>query len=594
MKKTIILLLLSAFIISSCEDYLDATDTGANDLMEEDIFSNYNNYRGFVNQIYQGLTDYYYFGYNHFPGCYSDELQWTHGEWFSLAPFAITAGDYWSGDRNNETRWEYKGDGSVNDGYGYSPLESAYPAIRAANLSIENMYQLNDGTKDYKKDELLGQAYFMRAWFHFEIIRRVGGMPYISRVLDTYEDMDFERPSYRACTDSIVADCNRAAALLPEKWGKQDADFGRVTKGAALALKGMALFYDASPTMNYQANKTYTYDNERLSQALEAYNEVIDLAFNKGVYELMDGSTPGAYGEIFYSRNEMFSKEAIFGVTPSNKRKGYSEDIFRSRNMYNSMFSPQPYDKRYKKRNTAPTHNLVSLFETANGLSIADDDTYNEKKPYNNRDPRFYNSILYDGVKFGIKKGKPFTFKTIGNIDGNTNWTGYYIRKLWPETANDLSGTGDYNYQQNWIYIRLTGILLDYAEAANEVYGPDVVPEDMTHSALSVVNMIRERSGHVPVYTRYTTDKETFREKIRNERAVELCFEHVRWFDLRRWHVAHEAKHRKIYRMNKVSGNYVIEERPELERVFEERHYWYPVKRDDVDMLGNLEQNPGW
>ena len=584
--SNILLLLFLLLVPVSCEKFLDATESNANEIDGETVFSDFNSYREFVNYLYQGLTDYYSYEYNYLPGVASDELQWACSDWKTMAPHSLIAGDYWSGERNTETTWKYIG--PKGNKYGRSPLNSAYEAIRTANMTIENIDKLNDE----RKGELLGQAYFFRAWFHFEIIRRVGGMPYIDHVLTTDEDMDFARESYRQCTDKIVADCRKAAELLPRKWAQATVDAGRVTRGAAVALKGMALLFDASPTMNYLETGAYEYDTERLKEALVPLSDIIE---NYGdIYELVNATTPEEYGSIFYSRNRMFSPEVIFGVPPTSQSDSFVEGLYRQSNLYNSMFSPQPYDAKYKKRNSVPTDNLVRKFETASGLSIADDTEYNEAKPYEGREPRFYYSILYDGVQWGYKNGKHLSFNTIGNIDKTDRWTGYYIRKYWPEDANDLNGIGNYKYQQNWIHIRLAGVYLNYAEAANEVYGPDVVPDGCKYSALQIVNMLRSKRAHVDVNPLYTANKDTFREKIRDERAVELCFEHNRWWDIRRWHIAHTPEVRKIYRMNKVKNVYVREEMKTLERVYEEKHYWYPLDRDDVDMMSNLKQNPGW
>ncbi|MFI3324444.1 MAG: SusC/RagA family TonB-linked outer membrane protein [Rikenellaceae bacterium] len=173
----------------------------------------------------------------------------------------------------------------------------------------------------------------------------------------------------------------------------------------------------------------------------------------------------------------------------------------------------------------------------------------------------------------------------------------FKIRYSYGKVGSDLgaSSSSDYAYQQNWMYMRIATLMLDYAEAVNEVYGVDVKPTEGDYTALELVNMIRSWSGHVDVHSNYTTDATTFGEKIRNERFVELCFEHVRWFDLRRWGVAHEDTHRKISRMTLDSnGDYEVQEMSAWERIFQSKHYWYPISLNDVNMLENMEQNPGW
>ena len=168
------------------------------------------------------------------------------------------------------------------------------------------------------------------------------------------------------------------------------------------------------------------------------------------------------------------------------------------------------------------------------------------------------------------------------------------------------------------IYIRVAQLYLDFAEAANEAYGPETKVPGTDMSAVDAINIIRNRVGAVPVRNEYKANKEIFRERIRNERAVELCFEDHRWYDIRRWMIAEDlfkgeypimgvkatpinhsytADQLKVekactYKLTDFTYEYVPVRT--AVRTFNKRNYWYPLPMDEVAALDNLQQNPGW
>ena len=259
----------------------------------------------------------------------------------------------------------------------------------------------------------------------------------------------------------------------------------------------------------------------------------------------------------------------------------------------------------------SPTQNFIDLYETKNGLPIGEDPEYDDQDPYSDREPRFYYNILYNGLESNWST--PTTHQKLELWEINTYdnrisadyqalpqyypRSPYGIRKWLPESANKWQN--DYNYYMQSIHIRFAQLYLDFAEAANEAYGPTVKVPGINMSALEAINIIRDRVGAVPVLARYTTSKEAFRRRIYNERAIELSFENHRWHDIRRWRIAKETlqdiRKAVITRIgpDQYSFRYVSVA-SNMQRVFEDKHYWYPIPKAQMEMLGVFKQNPGW
>jgi starch-binding outer membrane protein, SusD/RagB family len=575
---------------SSCEDYLDKAPES--ELSDEEIFTNFSNYRGFNDRLYKFLRDFHFWHPRYTPGCMAD-LEQVDKDWQDVN--TVTNGNYYNQSTNRAVGWK-----TMNVVSAASAVAgNAFLALRIANKSIENIDLLVDAT-DEEKNHILGQAYFFRAWYNFELIRRYGGMPYFDKAFTPDSEMDLPRETYRECTNKIVEDCNIAIEYLPKEWPQQH--WGRVTVGAAMGLKGMALLYDASPTMNNDPldseRNSLTYDVERAQEAASALYDVIELA-NEGIYSLIPGTK---YRNIFFSRNEFVSDETIFYRVPGLYNWTAEQTTTRRPDGldWKGLYVPQTYD--IGNWVSLPTQNAVDLYETDDGWPIEHPQSnYDPNQPYQNRDPRFYNNILYNGVQWGRNdQGDMLYIETYQGGKDDTkdiaHPTGYFNRKYWPETGNKWQN--DYNYYMNWIFIRLSGIYLYYAEAVNEGWGPDGKAPGGSLTAWDAVNTIRNRVGMPNVKAEFR-NQEDFRERIRNELAVELFGEHKRWWDLRRWHLMHEPEHKRIYRMriDKIaegSFTYTIEEIETKRRVFDEKHYWYPLPKDHVEMLNNLKQNPGW
>ena len=574
------ILFIIIILLGSCEEYLDVVPESGLD--DEELFGNYQSYRGFNDQLYEHMRDWHIRigGLAATPGSVADLEQ------AGISKNHITQhvyGDWYDRGAQFEVGWNQ----SNNNPRICSPIGNAWPAIRIANLSLENIELLKNASKE-EKDHILGQAYFFRAWNHFQLIRRYGGMPYFDKVFTSDMNMDIPRLTYRESTNKIIQDCEKAEDLLPHQWS--DANLGRVTKAAAMSLKGIALLYDASPLMNNDpldpTRNSYSYDLERAEEAAIALYDVIEYCDQTGIHQLHPGDS---YREIFLSRDKLISQETIFWIHQNHRGLDWR-----------GMFAAPGYAAPVS--HSAPTQNAVDKYEMVNGLPYDDPESgYDPDKPYDNRDPRFYNNILYNGSQWGENAAGQDQYinsfiggnQHHGRVDG---WTSYFNRKYWAETANKW--LKDYDYFMMWIHIRLSEIYLAYAEVVNELQGPDGSAPGASLTAWEAVNIIRNRVNMVDVHNKFK-NQDDFRERIRNERAVELFSEHKRWFDLRRWHLLHLEEYRKVYRMRieKLGENSYSYNREEIEtyrRRYDDKHYWYPLPKDHIDMLNNLEQNPGW
>ena len=409
------------------------------------------------------------------------------------------------------------------------------------------------------KSRYKGEVGFLRAWSYFRLVSFYGGVPLITAPFGLSDDFRVERNSYDECMTFIIGELDKAIALLPESF--TGANKGRATKGAAMALKSRVLLYYASP-LNNPGN-----DRARWQQAADAAKTVIDM----GIYQLHTD-----YKSLFLNTN---NSEIIWAREfKNNLRVEASIELH---------FFPNG-SGGYGQVN--PLHNLVDAYETVNGLLPADDPAYDPQKPYANRDPRFYASIIYDGAPWQDREigaylpGGPDSSE---GVEGwNASFTSYSVRKFINESIGRPSGTNVGN--SPWIFIRFGEILLNYAEAMYHLGNEDAAREHL--------NLIRSRNS-----VKMPSVKETgaaLLEKIQHERRIELVFEEHRYFDVRRWKIAgitdnENAKKMTIYR-DQATGKKTYTPEVFQERAFNERNYLVPIPQSEIERNSLLKQNPGY
>ncbi len=447
----------------------------------------------------------------------------------------------------------------------------AYSGIRQANVMITKM-PIVPWTGVQDKVRIEGEMHFIRAFLYFELIKRFGGVPLITRAYEVNENLDLPRNTYQECVNLVLADL-AAAETLPLEY--DNANYGRATLGAARALKARVLLYAASK-LNNEAN-----DKTKWEAAAKAAKDVMDM----NLYSLQP-----TYSDIL---NVASSPEYIMMKIRGPRANSENKIVDFSQSPGSGSISGS----------MNPTQNHVDLYEMKNGKAINDPTSgYLPNSPYANRDPRLGFNVLYND--------QPWQGRRLQMWDGGRDYlstntiytaTRYYCRKYWPEPyIRNVTGTALLNF----IYFRYAEVLLNYAEAQNEAVGPDA-------SVYDAINLIRSRGkdvASVPVAERVDMPalptgltQDQMRERIRNERAVELAFEDHRWYDIMRWKAGPEIVAKPVYGMNVVrntNGSFTYNRvllPNTYQKVFLDHMHRYPIPRTEINKSNNiLLQNPGW
>lgn len=460
-----------------------------------------------------------------------------------------------------------------------------YGGIYKVNLFLEKTSEITYENFEPSQRELYltrleyfkAEVRFLRALFYYELIKHYGSVVLVGdNSVQTLNDVDgnafaTERSSFTMCANYIISECdylidNELLPLLDE-----GADQGRPNGTAAKAIKCKTQLLLASPVYN---NSITEGSSEQMQYWKDVAATAEDIAFDKifsfGPYDTYDGSSP----------------EVILGYRHKNVNQ------LEKRNF---PIGSEGID--VSSGSTNPTQNLVDAYRMKNGLKIDDPNSgYDPTNPYENRDDRLKQTILYNGTDWNERNTEPRTVEIFrGGRDGMDRdygtKTGYYLKKYIDPSLDLRQGQGS---NREWPIFRFADIILIWSEAVNEVWGP-TDRGDSYLTATTILNQTIVRHGGLEELPLEGFTQEELRERIREERFIELAFEGQRAWDLRRWDMASEVLSQPVYKMEvtkNADGTFNYVKQKLEDRYFEERMNLYPIPQRDVS--NGLNQNNGW
>ncbi|ACU05599.1 MULTISPECIES: RagB/SusD family nutrient uptake outer membrane protein [Pedobacter] len=591
------LLMLSILTVTSCrKDFLEKTPE--EDITIEEAFQKRNYAESFLTDIYAGLPNEIYFtdmaDINPFVVA-SDELNIPWPEKF--------------GKLMNKGSWNsFNVAGQI--------WKNMYEGIRKANVFLKYI-ELTPVDADFtqqQKNIWIAEAIYLRAFYHFQLMRIYGAVPILDKALSVDEDFNsIRRKPLQECIEFVVSQCDAAAAVLPMT--RSDLrELGRPTGAAALAMKSRVLLYNASPLWN--GNPDYAnfkdnagtqlfplqYEDAKWERAAVAAKECIDKCEEAGykLFRAYPTDPVKNYQQLFIENN---NSEVLFAR--NSGRDGWMEKCSFPGSLggWNGWNPTQGQVDAYEMANgetpiTGYNANGAPIINSTSGYVETGFSTTSSpnrwaagvRNMYINRDPRFYATVNFNGSVF---VNRQLQFWTSGADGKNTagrdyNTTGYLLKKFADPSV--IISQGKFSLK-TWIYYRLGEIYLNYAEALNESKGP--VADVYTY-----MNAIRNRAGMPSLPAGLL--KDDMRARIRHERRIELAYETHRYFDTHRWKIAATTDSKPVYGMNITAGSSLTDESYYIRTLVETRvfqgpkHYLFPLPQGEVDKAPNIIQNPGW
>ena len=578
------LLIGAAASLSSCSDFLEKQPS--NELTKEKVLADWNLFEEFHLDTYNFLRH---------------GARRINDSWLDAATDLAETSFATGGTRTTFNIGNYYGDGGSSELY--DTWESRYRGIRKCNMVIENINLVpkNPRNTDEEHAEYVrlytAEARLFRAFFYWEMFLRFGPVPIVTDVLDPEEDMItpyLNRPSVKEYVVDFIlkelAECE--ADLLDHDTAWATSRAGRLSQPVARALASRIKLYMASPHYAAESGISWQEAADAAKSFMNDYGQYF------GLFALENISPVENYGNaVLYTTYNDNNNETIF---------------FRNDGTigWSGISTDTPVGEGGSGGN-CPSQNLVDMYDMIDGSSpfaqydatgapvypggaaapaINSGSGYDDANMWENRDPRLQATVLYQGTPWGTMREDSKIDVRPGMADnptGNANSTptGYYMRKYIPATI--LSSNHGGTARRLWTIMRYAEILLNYAEAINEVNGPCQEVYDM-------LDAVRHRAGITGNVADRTdlADKDAMRNFIHKERTVEFAFEEHRSWDVRRWNVAVEALSRPIYGIN-VAMDGTVSRKVAQERVFEQRMYLYPIPEAEVWKTG-IENNPGW
>ena len=467
---------------------------------------------------------------------------------------------------------------------------SCYQGISYCNLFLDEFvgltfpdYRLDvDYLKEmYQYNNYQWEARWARAYFYFLLVRQYGDVPLKVHNMDAAEANNLPRTSAdeifkfidsecEAIKDTIIKDYNNLGNMAMSM-----TESGRANNLAVLALRARAALYHASPLFNP------TNDKELWHQAALRAMECINACKARSMSLVSD------YMSLFQSDNYKDTKEIIF----ARRQNGTSTN--NNFEKYNF-----PIGMENAGGGNCPTQNLVDAFEMTNGKAITDADSgYDPQNPYANRDKRLSWIVAVNGEQWPNANPKPLELYYGGANAAPITYastTGYYLKKYCnPSTV--IGATGANSFYHNWVVFRLAEMYLNLAEAMLNYTGDGYATADgLSMSAAAALNVVRTRAGQPNIEEGLSAA--AFKQKVENERFVELAFEGHRFYDVRRWKEAPQYL-TNIRKMDiRLNADSTVTYTPAaLEtRQWDDKMYFFPIPQSEIQKAGSLTQNPGW
>ena len=549
MKKIFIISLLS-LLAASCSDYLDVSESMYQST--EYQFATFENTKKVCTDVYGRLVSYLSDTENTMRDVATDDAVYA---WETSYIKTYWDGS-WSAGRAVDDKWSYY-----------------YGAISAANYFLEHCpddFPASQYMETYKERIQQLRVYplevtVLRAFFHFELLKRYGNIVIADKSFKLEEVNNLESSDYETAARWIISELDGVIPMLPVSYaGTLANEVGRVTRGMAMALKARVQLYLASP-LNNPSN-----DMQRYVEAAATAQRIID----SGTYVLTN--------EAVVNNGE--AQGLIFGIRqlPSN--------AFETANF------PIGYEGGWS--GVCPSQDLVEAFDWADGRRF----DWNRDKDLalstDGRDPRLARTVLMNGMMFKGERIRSYWGGANGLPRTGASPTSHYLRKFIREETSFTVGNTT-SYQHVVPLFRYAEVYLNYAEALFEASGDALFRGTLGGSTFSLspleaVNAVRDRAG-VAALPQSISPAE-FRERLHNERRVELAFEDHRFWDLRRWKEG--AKTREIHglsiRENEAGTVTSLERVTVQKRIWDEKMNFYPIPDAERFKNHKLAQNQGW
>lgn len=590
MKFNIILITILIFTLSSCaEGFLNQPPLDR--ITESDVWSDRDLMDTYIFKIYDNMPwDYLQdFGGGAGWGAHRDALSDLAMSTYSWTPASNTIRP-----------------GNWGTSTNYWPLDWwGYFNLWKINYALENIEPLgNEVLSDEERDYRLGELYFLRAYSYFEMVKRYGGVPIILEAQDpntTPEDEYFPtRNTEKQVYDQILEDTRLAFSLLPDRWTSQK---GRAGRWAAKALESRAALYAASISKygTVQLDGVVGIEGSEAEGYYQASLDASTQLINDGGFTLFDEYPDPSenYYRMFIDETD---DESIFVKVWLPFEKGHSYDLRNT-----------PYSYRVDWGSSmSPSKQLMDSYEVlSTGLLPSESGSdYDPENPFENRDPRFKGTLLTNNDQFqGSGVETWYATERDGVIDTNTDTgigkdgmgihpdatkTGAYVRKFLNDGPSPLL-IQQYYSGQDGIIFRLGEIYLNAAEAAVEL--------GLESTARDMIEPVRIRAGLTQNVRLESYSGSALRDRLRNERKIELAFEDQRYWDVRRWRIAEEALSIQVEGIRSLrhidnTGNetftYELIQAESQKMNFYPRQYYFPIGQDRVNNNPKLIENPGY